>query len=206
MKCAFLFFGAVCAQTHLYQPYAVPLSSSAVGAPQLDIRGAALPSPSWSGNVQQVIVSEPADSMAAQLTTGAGIFGAALVTGLVGISLAKRQVAPSANRLRLRPAPRARLVMQAATEEKTEPEPPAVEYSEALPFLVRRESLGPKGKYVGDVGFDPLGFTEILPIEWLREAEIKHAREHARLRWLRLHGFLHPAGLRVHDARGPRRP
>jgi len=29
---------------------------------------------------------------------------------------------------------------------------------------------------VGDVGFDPLGFTEILPLEWLREAEIKHAR------------------------------
>merc|ERR1719379_1267898 len=61
------------------------------------------------------------------------------------------------------------------TEEK-EPAPPKVLYSEALPFLTRRASLGPVGKYVGDVGFDPLGFTEIFPIEWLREAEIKHAR------------------------------
>jgi len=62
------------------------------------------------------------------------------------------------------------------TEEEAEAPPPAVEYSESLPFLVRRASLGPNGKYVGDVGFDPLGFTEIFPIEWLREAEIKHCR------------------------------
>jgi light-harvesting complex I chlorophyll a/b binding protein 1 len=45
-----------------------------------------------------------------------------------------------------------------------------------MPFLTRRESLGPSGALVGDVGFDPLGFTEILPLEWLREAEIKHCR------------------------------
>merc|ERR1719387_3088519 len=67
------------------------------------------------------------------------------------------------------------------TEEKTEevaapPPPPAVEYSEAMPFLTRRASLGPKGALVGDLGFDPLGFTEILPLAWLREAEIKHCR------------------------------
>merc|ERR1719506_1553524 len=67
------------------------------------------------------------------------------------------------------------------TEEKTEeaaaePAAPAVVYSEALPFLTRRASLGPVGAYVGDVGFDPLGFSEILPMDWLREAEIKHAR------------------------------
>merc|ERR1719379_1976528 len=65
---------------------------------------------------------------------------------------------------------------KAEKKEDAEPAEPAVIYSEALPFLVRRASLGPVGKYVGDVGFDPLGFTEILPIEWLREAEIKHAR------------------------------
>jgi len=65
----------------------------------------------------------------------------------------------------------------AAVEEKAAPPaPPAVEYSEALPFLVRRASLGPKGALIGDVGFDPLGFTEVLPLEWLREAEIKHCR------------------------------
>jgi len=65
---------------------------------------------------------------------------------------------------------------EAAAAEDAPPPEPEVLYSEALPFLVRRASLGPVGKYVGDVGFDPLGFTEILPIEWLREAEIKHAR------------------------------
>jgi len=81
---------------------------------------------------------------------------------------------------------RAALFMQEAEapakeEEATEeadapPAPPAVEYSDSLPFLTRRASLGPKDALVGDVGFDPLGFTEILPLEWLREAEIKHCR------------------------------
>merc|ERR1719379_632926 len=65
---------------------------------------------------------------------------------------------------------------KAEKKEDAEPEAPAVIYSEALPFLTRRASLGPVGQYVGDVGFDPLGFSEILPLEWLREAEIKHAR------------------------------
>ena len=36
--------------------------------------------------------------------------------------------------------------------------------SEAMPFLTRRASLGPKGALVGDKGFDPLGFTEVLPL------------------------------------------
>merc|ERR1719502_2270145 len=65
---------------------------------------------------------------------------------------------------------------EAAEEEAAAPAPPAVEYSDALPFLTRRASLGPKGALVGDVGFDPLGFTEIFPLAWLREAEIKHCR------------------------------
>ena len=38
---------------------------------------------------------------------------------------------------------------------------PAVEYAESLPFLVKRPQL--KG-FVGDVGFDPIGFSEILPM------------------------------------------
>merc|ERR1712129_533891 len=45
--------------------------------------------------------------------------------------------------------------------------------AESLPMLVKRPQL--KG-YVGDVGFDPLGFSEILPMDWLREAELKHCR------------------------------
>merc|ERR1719327_1381132 len=60
-----------------------------------------------------------------------------------------------------------------AAAEEAAPPPPAVEYSESLPFLVKRPQL--KG-YVGDVGFDPVGFSEILPMDWLREAELKHCR------------------------------
>lgn len=63
-----------------------------------------------------------------------------------------------------------------AAEPVTPSPPPAAEYCESLPFLTRRESLGPKGALVGDTGFDPLGFTEIFPLAWLREAEIKHCR------------------------------
>ena len=53
------------------------------------------------------------------------------------------------------------------------PPPPKVEYSESMPFLVKRPQLS---GYVGDVGFDPVGFSEILPMDWLREAELKHCR------------------------------
>jgi len=88
--------------------------------------------------------------------------------------------APAATRLsasiRMDEAPVAEPETKADTEAAAPPAAPSVEYSEALPFLTRRASLGPKGALVGDVGFDPLGFTEIFPLEWLREAEIKHAR------------------------------
>jgi len=30
--------------------------------------------------------------------------------------------------------------------------------------------------YVGDVGFDPIGFSDNFDMKWLREAEIKHGR------------------------------
>ena len=54
---------------------------------------------------------------------------------------------------------------------------PVMEASEAMPFLDRAESLGPKGVYAGDVGFDPLGLSgSPIPLEWMREAEIKHGR------------------------------
>mmetsp|Transcript_11410 Transcript_11410/g.21630 ORF Transcript_11410/g.21630 Transcript_11410/m.21630 type:complete len:283 (+) Transcript_11410:46-894(+) len=56
------------------------------------------------------------------------------------------------------------------------PPPPETLYSEAMPFLVRQKSLGPVGKYAGDVGFDPLGISDMFDLEWLREAELKHAR------------------------------
>eukprot|EP00285_Hemiselmis_virescens_P016029 CAMPEP_0173380498 /NCGR_PEP_ID=MMETSP1356-20130122/3161_1 /TAXON_ID=77927 ORGANISM="Hemiselmis virescens, Strain PCC157" /NCGR_SAMPLE_ID=MMETSP1356 /ASSEMBLY_ACC=CAM_ASM_000847 /LENGTH=217 /DNA_ID=CAMNT_0014334107 /DNA_START=60 /DNA_END=713 /DNA_ORIENTATION=+ len=46
--------------------------------------------------------------------------------------------------------------------------------SAAVPFLPRPAALD--GSMVGDVGFDPLGFTEKYDIKWLREAELKHGR------------------------------
>jgi len=45
--------------------------------------------------------------------------------------------------------------------------------SKALPFIVAPKNT--KG-WVGDVGFDPLGFSNYFDMKWLREAEIKHGR------------------------------
>lgn len=41
-------------------------------------------------------------------------------------------------------------------------------------FLERPPALD--GTWVGDVGFDPLGFSNIIDMRWLREAELKHGR------------------------------
>jgi len=48
-----------------------------------------------------------------------------------------------------------------------------VEKSTALPFLEYPPNL--KG-YVGDAGFDPLRFSDFAPMDFLREAELKHGR------------------------------
>ncbi|KAJ8598841.1 hypothetical protein CTAYLR_008543 [Chrysophaeum taylorii] len=48
------------------------------------------------------------------------------------------------------------------------------EASKALPFMEKPAALD--GTYAGDVGFDPLGFSEVFDIKWLREAELKHGR------------------------------
>lgn len=54
----------------------------------------------------------------------------------------------------------------------------AAEKSQALPFMNRPALLD--GSMAGDVGFDPLGLSNIddvgIDLYWLREAEIKHAR------------------------------
>jgi light-harvesting complex I chlorophyll a/b binding protein 4 len=47
------------------------------------------------------------------------------------------------------------------------------EMSKAVPFL-KAPTL--TAGYVGDVGFDPLGFSDNFDMKWLREAEIKHGR------------------------------
>jgi len=45
--------------------------------------------------------------------------------------------------------------------------------SPSVPFLVKPKNL--EG-WVGDVGFDPIGFADWFDMKWLREAEIKHGR------------------------------
>jgi len=45
--------------------------------------------------------------------------------------------------------------------------------SEALPFLEYPPNLA---GYVGDAGFDPFRFSDFTPMDFLREAEIKHGR------------------------------
>lgn len=50
----------------------------------------------------------------------------------------------------------------------------AAELSTSLPFLVKPAALD--GSMIGDVGFDPIGFSDGFDVKWLREAEIKHGR------------------------------
>jgi hypothetical protein len=44
----------------------------------------------------------------------------------------------------------------------------------AIPGADRPKNLD--GTMVGDIGFDPLGFSNWLNLNWAREAEIKHGR------------------------------
>ena len=45
---------------------------------------------------------------------------------------------------------------------------------DAIPGADRPKNLD--GTMVGDIGFDPLGFSNWLNLNWAREAEIKHGR------------------------------
>lgn len=45
--------------------------------------------------------------------------------------------------------------------------------SQSLPFLTKPSKLS---GYVGDAGFDPLGFSDYFDMKWLRESELKHGR------------------------------
>uniref|UniRef100_A0A7S1E143 Uncharacterized protein n=1 Tax=Hemiselmis andersenii TaxID=464988 RepID=A0A7S1E143_HEMAN len=47
-------------------------------------------------------------------------------------------------------------------------------FSDSVPFLKQPTNLD--GTLVGDVGFDPLGFSDIFDVNVLREAELKHGR------------------------------
>jgi len=47
-------------------------------------------------------------------------------------------------------------------------------FSDSVPFLKQPTNLD--GSLPGDVGFDPLGFSEVFDVKVLREAELKHGR------------------------------
>jgi len=49
-----------------------------------------------------------------------------------------------------------------------------VSSSKSLPFLPKPQNLG--GLVGGEAEFDPLGFSDLIDIKWLREAELKHGR------------------------------
>lgn len=61
----------------------------------------------------------------------------------------------------------------AAAEGEEEPAGPTYIASPALPFLEYPPNLA---GYVGDVGFDPFRFSDFAPMDFLREAELKHGR------------------------------
>jgi len=50
---------------------------------------------------------------------------------------------------------------------------PSYAASPALPFLEYPPNLA---GYAGDVGFDPFRFSDFIPVDFLREAELKHGR------------------------------
>lgn len=54
------------------------------------------------------------------------------------------------------------------------PSPPPLEMSKSVPFLVKQKNLA---GYIGEeTGFDPVGLSNVLPMDWMREAELKHCR------------------------------
>ena len=61
----------------------------------------------------------------------------------------------------------------AAEAAPAAPPAPAYKASESLPFLEYPPNLA---GYAGDRGFDPFRFSDFVPMDFLREAELKHGR------------------------------
>lgn len=83
------------------------------------------------------------------------------------------------------------------------------EKSASIPFMPKPTNLPGDGSIVGDVGFDPLGFTDFVDVRFMQEAEIKHGRITmlAVVGWiatdlgLRLPGDIHQvSSVEAHDA------
>jgi len=70
--------------------------------------------------------------------------------------------------------------------------------SQAIPFLNKPSALD--GSMVGDIGFDPLLLSDVVPLSWAREAELKHGR----VCMLAFAGWVAvDAGLRFPEINGP---
>lgn len=96
----------------------------------------------------------------------------AFVTPSVSTSVLRTTHAASSIKTPLRMAEEAAAPVEEVVEP-VPPPPPVVQMSASIPFLTKPKNL--EGM-VGDIGFDPLGFAEIFPVEFMREAEIKHGR------------------------------
>ncbi|CAM9737716.1 unnamed protein product [Choristocarpus tenellus] len=79
--------------------------------------------------------------------------------------------------------------------------------SKSIPFMPQPPALD--GTMAGDVGFDPFGFSSWIPLDFLREAELKHGRicQLAIVGWIATDlGFVLPgdmhqvSALEAHDA------
>nr|7Y7B_2 Chain 2, ACPI-2 [Chroomonas placoidea]7Y8A_2 Chain 2, ACPI-2 [Chroomonas placoidea] len=66
------------------------------------------------------------------------------------------------------------LVKSARSGAAISPRMQSGDFSAAVPFLKRPSNLD--GTLAGDVGFDPLGFSDVFDLRVLREAELKHGR------------------------------
>jgi len=80
-----------------------------------------------------------------------------------------------------------KVVKPKAVKKVVKPE----DMSAAIPFQERPPKLD--GSLVGDVGFDPLGLSNLWDLNWLRAAEIKHGR----VGMLAATGFLVQEGYRL---------
>lgn len=89
----------------------------------------------------------------------------------VALSLARNPTSPSPFSLFIIAGRQATQLFEDAAAEA--PAAAVYEASKALPFLEQPPNL--KG-YVGDVGFDPFRFSDFAPMDFLREAELKHGR------------------------------
>nr|CAM33408.1 light harvesting complex protein 5 precursor [Guillardia theta] len=87
-------------------------------------------------------------------------------------------LAAAASAAAFAPAPAGRLSAPAASRAAISRGPRMAvfegSFSESVPFLKQPTNLD--GSLPGDVGFDPLGFSEVFDVKVLREAELKHGR------------------------------